>query len=136
MQAYLSSKNAGKWLLVFDNADDTDLWLTAYDKAPALEDFLPQSEQGRILFTTRNWELAVELTYSNIVPIPDVDKEIARNILESLLSQKSLLEHNGIIVALLKYLEYLPLAIAQAAAYINKKRLDLPAYLTLLQDEE
>ncbi|KAL3438073.1 hypothetical protein BDV09DRAFT_182992 [Aspergillus tetrazonus] len=124
MQAYLSSKNAGKWLLVFDNADDTDF------------DFLPQSEQGRILFTTRNWELAVELTYSNIVPIPAVDKEIARNILESLLLQKSLLKHDGIIVALLKYLEYLPLAIAQAAAYINKKRLDLAAYLTLLQDEE
>jgi tetratricopeptide (TPR) repeat protein len=36
----------------------------------------------------------------------------------------------------LKHLEYLPLAIAQAAAYINKKRLDLAAYLTLLQDEE
>ncbi|KAL4766371.1 uncharacterized protein BDW70DRAFT_155045 [Aspergillus foveolatus] len=136
IQAYLSSKNAGKWLLIFDNADDTDLWLTAYDKAPALENFLPQSEQGRILSKTRNWELAVELTYSNIVPIEDVDKEIARNILESLLLQKSLLKHDSIIVALLKHLEYLPLAIAQAAAYINKSRLDLAAYLTLLQDEE
>jgi hypothetical protein len=69
-----------------------DLWLTAYDKAPALEDFLPQSEQGRILFTTRNRELVVEPTYSSIVPIPDVDKEIVRNILESLLLRKSLLK--------------------------------------------
>ncbi|KAL4978738.1 purine and uridine phosphorylase [Aspergillus desertorum] len=121
IQTYLSSERAGKWLLIFDNADDTDMWLAAHDMAPALEDSLPQSEQGRILFTTRNWELAVELTFSNIIHIPDVDKETARNILESLLLQKRLLEHG---------------AIAQAAAYINKKRLNLSAYLTLLQDEE
>ncbi|KAL4871515.1 hypothetical protein BDV12DRAFT_206263 [Aspergillus spectabilis] len=136
VQTYLSSERAGKWLLIFDNADDTDMWLADHDRAPALEDFLPQSEQGRILFTTRNWELAVELTYSSIIPIPDVDKETARNILERLLLQKSLLEHDSIIVAFLEQLAFLPLAIAQAAAYINKKHLDLATYLKLLQDEE
>ncbi|KAL4791126.1 purine and uridine phosphorylase [Aspergillus venezuelensis] len=136
VQTYLSSKRAGKWLLIFDNADDTEMWLSGHNGTSALEDLLPQSEQGRILFTTRNWELAVDLTHSNIISIPDVDKGAARNIFESLLVQKSVLVDDSIIGALLEQLAFLPLAIVQAAAYINKKRLDLATYLKLFQDEE
>ncbi|KAB8237922.1 uncharacterized protein BDW43DRAFT_321109 [Aspergillus alliaceus] len=136
IKLYLSSKRAGKWLLIFDNADDTEMWLTTNNTAPALEDFLPQSEQGHIIFTTRNGELAVELTSSNIISIPDVDKETAWNILESLLLNKALLKDHIITATLLEQLAFLPLAIAQASAYINKKRLSLSAYSTLLQEEE
>ncbi|KAB8069867.1 hypothetical protein BDV29DRAFT_161039 [Aspergillus leporis] len=136
IKLYLSSKRAGKWLLIFDNADDTEMWLTANDTAPALEDFLPQSEQGRIIFTTRNGELAVELTSSNVISIPDVDKETAQNILEGLLLNKTLLKDHITTATLLEQLAFLPLAIAQASAYINKKRLSLSAYSTLLQEEE
>jgi tetratricopeptide (TPR) repeat protein len=112
------------------------MWLTANDTSPALEDFLPQSDHGRILFTTRNGELAVDLTSSSIIHIPDVDKATARSILESLLLQKSLLEDHDTTVTLLEQLAFLPLAIAQASAYINKKRISLLAYVTLLQKEE
>ncbi|KJK65595.1 Tetratricopeptide repeat [Aspergillus parasiticus SU-1] len=136
IKIYLSSERAGKWLLIFDNADDPEMWLTGNDTAPALEDFLPQSDQGHILFTSRNGELAVDLTGSNIISIPDVDKETASNILENILLQKHLLEDHITTVALLEQLAFLPLAIAQASAYINKKRLTLSAYLTLLQEEE
>ncbi|KAL4804178.1 purine and uridine phosphorylase [Aspergillus unguis] len=136
IQTYLSSERAGKWLLIFDNADDREMWLSDNDTIPALEDLLPQSEQGRILFTCRNWELAVDLTYSNIIPIPDEDKEAAQSIFESLLVRKGLLNDEGAMVALLEQLAFLPLAIAQAAAYINKKRLDLATYLDLLLLEE
>ncbi|KAL4900386.1 hypothetical protein BDW74DRAFT_188232 [Aspergillus multicolor] len=136
IQTHLSSERAGKWLLIFDNADDTEMWLLGHNGTSALEDLLPQSEQGRILFTTRNWELAVDLTNSSMLSIPDVDKGAARNIFESLLVQKSVLEGDSIVVALLEQLAFLPLAIAQAAAYINKKRLDLATYLKLLQHEE
>ncbi|KAL4965066.1 purine and uridine phosphorylase [Aspergillus stella-maris] len=136
VQTYLSSERAGKWLLIFDNADDTEMWLLGHNGTSALEDLLPQSEQGRILFTTRNWELAVDLTHLNIISIPDVDKGAARNILESLLVQKSMLVDNSIIGALLEQLAFLPLAIVQAATYINKKRLDLATYLKLFQDQK
>ncbi|KAL4862283.1 hypothetical protein BDV12DRAFT_207322 [Aspergillus spectabilis] len=72
IKKYLSSERADKWLLVFDNADDTDMWLTANGTAPALEDFLPQSEQ-----------LAMKLAPFNIIPIPDDDIKAA-NLLEQL----------------------------------------------------
>ncbi|KAE8363797.1 P-loop containing nucleoside triphosphate hydrolase protein [Aspergillus caelatus] len=133
---YLSSERAGKWLLIFDNADDTEMWVSANNAIPSLEDFLPQSDQGHILFTTRNGELAVDLTASNIIALPDVDKETASNILESLLLQKQLLDDPITTSTLLEQLAFLPLAIAQASAYINKKRLSLSAYLMLFQEKE
>ncbi|KAE8311892.1 hypothetical protein BDV41DRAFT_565450 [Aspergillus transmontanensis] len=136
IKIYLSSERAGKWLLIFDNADDSEMWLTGNDTTPALEDFLPQSDQGHILFTSRNGELAVDLTGSNIIPVPDVDKETASSILENLLLQKHLLEDHITTVALLEQLAFFPLAIAQASAYINKKRISLSTYLMLFQEKE
>ncbi|EED12703.1 kinesin light chain, putative [Talaromyces stipitatus ATCC 10500] len=135
IQTYLSTEIAGKWLLIFDNADDTEMWL-AGNNTSALEDFLPQSEHGHILFTTRNGELAVDLTYSNMIHMPDVDRKAACDILESLLSQKSLLDDHSMTANLLEQLAFLPIAIAQASAYINKKRLSLLEYVTLLQEQE
>ncbi|KAE8392857.1 hypothetical protein BDV23DRAFT_192368 [Aspergillus alliaceus] len=120
IKIYLSSERAGKWLMVFDNADDVDMWLPAGDAAPILEELLPESEQGRILFTTRNRKLAVDLTSSNIVPIPHGDKEIALKIFEKSLVQNGLLEDYITTVSLLEQLTFLPLAITQASAYINK----------------
>ncbi|CBF85153.1 hypothetical protein AN1580.2 [Aspergillus nidulans FGSC A4] len=120
VKLYLSSQRAGKWLLIFDNADDADMWLTT---TPALEEILPKSEQGRILFTTRNGELAVELTSSNIIHIPDLDKKTAHDMLDRLVLQKNLLQDPVTTSSFLEQLAYFPLAISQASAYINKKRL-------------
>jgi Cdc6-like AAA superfamily ATPase len=46
IKIYLSSERAGKWLLIFDNADDTEMWLTANNKVPAFEDLLPETENS------------------------------------------------------------------------------------------
>jgi nucleoside phosphorylase/tetratricopeptide (TPR) repeat protein len=136
VKRYLISEQAGKWLLIFDNADDVDMWLSDDRAGPALEDFLPQSEQGRILFTTRNRKLAVELTSSSIIPIPDVDEDTALKILERSLVDKGLLQDHPTAVAILEKLSFLPLAITQASAYINKNGLDLSTYSALLQEQE
>ncbi|GFF23679.1 isoform 4 of kinesin light chain [Aspergillus udagawae] len=136
VKRYLISEQAGQWLLIFDNADDVDMWLSDDRACPALEDFLPQSEQGRILLTTRNRKLAVELTSSNIIPIPHVDEDTALKILERSLVDKGLLQDHPTAVAILEKLSFLPLAITQASAYINKNGLDLSTYSTLLQEQE
>jgi nucleoside phosphorylase/tetratricopeptide (TPR) repeat protein len=136
IKTYLSSERAGKWLLVFDNADDTEMWLSANDTAPALEDFLPQSEQGYILFTTRNRKLAMKLAPFNIIPIPDVDKGTAFQILEKFLEHKNLPKDDTTATALLEQLAFLPLAITQASAYIIENDIGLSDYLALLQEQE
>ncbi|KAL4774447.1 hypothetical protein BDW60DRAFT_214958 [Aspergillus nidulans var. acristatus] len=136
IKAYLSSKHAGKWLLVFDNADDTEMWLAADDQAPALEDFLPQSEQGHILFTTRNRKLAMKLAPLSVIPIPDVDTETALQILQKALEHENLPEDDTTATALLQQLAFLPLAITQASAYIIENNISLSDYLALLQEQE
>ncbi|KAL4985444.1 hypothetical protein BDW68DRAFT_144681 [Aspergillus falconensis] len=136
VKTYLSSERAGKWLLVFDNADDTEMWLSANDTAPALEDFLPQSEQGHILFTTRNRKLAMKLAPFNSIPIPDVDKGTAFQILGKALEHKNLPENDTTATALVEQLAFLPLAITQASAYIIENDISLSDYLALLQEQE
>ncbi|KAL3435108.1 purine and uridine phosphorylase [Aspergillus tetrazonus] len=124
MKAYLGSKRAGKWLLVFDNADDTEMWLAANDRGPALEDFLPQGEQGHILFTTRNRKLAMKLA------------PLTLQILRKALEHENLPEDDTTAAALLQQLAFLPLATTQAAAYIIENNISLSDYLALLQEQE
>jgi tetratricopeptide (TPR) repeat protein len=112
------------------------MWLTANDSTSALEDLLPQSEQGRILFTTRNRKLAMKLAPFDIIPIPDVDKTTAFQILRNNLGREDLLENNKIAAILLEQLVFLPLAITQASAYIIENNISLSDYLTLLQEQE
>ncbi|KAL3428755.1 purine and uridine phosphorylase [Aspergillus tetrazonus] len=136
IKTYLSSKRAGKWLLVFDNADDTEMWLAANGTAPALEDLLPQSEQGHVLFTTRNRKLAMKLAPFSIIQIPDVDRETALEIFAKALEHENLPEDTTTATALLEQLAFLPLAITQASAYIIENKISLSDYLALLQEQE
>ncbi|KAL2815961.1 violaceus kinesin [Aspergillus granulosus] len=114
VKAYLSQGGAGKWLLVFDNMDDIEMWVGG-STATAVTDFVPQSERGRILFTTRNRKLAVML---------------------AALIRKELLEDRNAAVILLEQLVFLPLAITQAAAYINSNDIELSDYSVLLREQE
>ncbi|KAF5015684.1 hypothetical protein F66182_12892, partial [Fusarium sp. NRRL 66182] len=136
VQRYLSSEYSGKWLLVLDNADDADMWLEGNSIAPALEDFLPESEHGRVLFTSRNRKLAMKLASFNVIPIPDVDEQTAAEILERILCNKDLLRDSAVSKTLLQRLAFLPLAITQASAYILENGINLSAYLVLLQEQE
>jgi nucleoside phosphorylase/tetratricopeptide (TPR) repeat protein len=136
IKIYLTSERAGKWLLVFDNADDAEMWFRASHAAPPLEEFLPESEQGQVLFTTRNRKLAMKLAPFNVISIPDVDKETAVKILEQTLAHKDLSRDTTTTAALLEKLAFLPLAITQASAYIIQNAIPLSTYLALLQEQE
>ncbi|KAE8418203.1 hypothetical protein BDV36DRAFT_295425 [Aspergillus pseudocaelatus] len=132
---YLSHKSALKWLLIFDNADDMDMWTKSSNRAPALKDLMPRTEQGRIIFTTRNRQLAVKLAPTEI-SISKVDEETGIKMLQMALPGEDLSDDRGIAVALLSQLTFLPLAIMQAAAFIKENSISLGDYLTLLQEQE
>lgn len=44
VKAYLSQESGAKWLLLFDNADDMEMWNKGNTNSLALVDFLPESE--------------------------------------------------------------------------------------------
>lgn len=136
VQSHLGRRQIGKWLIIYDNADDTDMWFSEDDTATELKELIPYSDQGRVLFTTRNRQLAQKLTPSNFYSITEMDEETATEVLRKSLYQKDLLDDPDVTTALLKQLTFLPLAITQAATYINNTGIQLPDYLALLQEQE
>jgi Cdc6-like AAA superfamily ATPase len=57
VQGYLSKESAGQWLLLFDNADDINMWFArpgTEQTCGHLSEYLPKSKQGSIIFTTRD----------------------------------------------------------------------------------
>src|SRR5690606_33646731 len=140
---YLSKESAGQWLLIFDNADDLDMWTKKSDKegeqqALSLIDYLPRSSKGRIVFTTRTRKVAVKLVKQNIVEVSEMDEETATQLLRKSLPKSTSfgLEHSEDISELLRELTSLPLAIVQAAAYINENSCTVSEYLALLREQE
>jgi hypothetical protein len=122
---------------VFDNADNIDMWTKSLEnRPPPLIDYLPRSKQGCIIFTTRDRKTAVKLAHQNIVEVPTISKEMAKDLLQNYLVNKGLLDNKKDTRALLFQLTFLPLAIVQAAAYINKNGIILGDYLSLLRDQE
>ncbi|PLB51013.1 purine and uridine phosphorylase [Aspergillus steynii IBT 23096] len=136
VKTYLSHKDAGKWLLIFDNADDMDMWINGSNTVPALKSFLPQNEQGHVIFTTRNSKLAVKLASSHVISVPELDEETGMELLKKSLINKDLLDERELGLALLKELTFLPLAVTQAVAYINENCIGLADYIALLQEQE
>lgn len=141
IQRYLSQVGAGQWLLVFDNADDIDLWtspLFPESGSKCLTDYLPRSPQGSIRFTACDRKVAVRLfAHQNVVYVPEMDEAGATQMLQKRLINPALVETNGSVLAtLLQKLTYLPLAIVQTAAYVNETGISLSEYEQLLSDQE
>ncbi|KAL3441720.1 putative kinesin light chain [Aspergillus insuetus] len=135
LQAYLSQSNE-KWILIFDNADEFEMWTKGSLITPPLKDFIPSSENGQVIFTSRNQQLALKLAGSNVVSIPDVDRQTSKEIFQKLLMRKHALQDDHVTNALLDRLAFLPLAISQAAAYINQNDISLARYMSLLGEQE
>ncbi|KAL8366598.1 hypothetical protein RB595_010452 [Gaeumannomyces hyphopodioides] len=133
VRRYLSSEAAGPWLLIVDNADDADLLFGSPDMPNGLANYLPESENGLVLFTTRSREVAVSVAGSDVIELFEMNPQEAADYLEKLLIRKDLLRDEGESTKLLKELTYLPLAITQAAAYLNTIQVSIAEYLTLLR---
>jgi hypothetical protein len=48
------SQSSKKWILIFDNVDEFEMWIKGSPIAPPLKDIVPWSENGHVLFTSRN----------------------------------------------------------------------------------
>jgi len=138
VQAHLSQADTRPWLCVFDNADDLSMWIRSSGSEPgsgSLKEYLPKSKQGCIVFTTRDKKIAVKLASPNIVEVPEMDEDGAVELLQKSLVKPDL-QDDQYAKALVRELTYLPLAIVQAAAYINENSMALIGYLSLLSKQE
>jgi hypothetical protein len=75
------------------------------------------------------------LAAPDLITLPKLNEEAAINMLRASLVQKDLEDHETVLT-LLQHLTFLPLAIIQAAAYINETGTSLANYVLLLKEQE
>ena len=110
------------WLMVFDNYDNPNTF-------PNIRDFIPQSEFGAILVTSRHPDsraFVIEQSnhYIELFGLEE-DAAIALLIQQSQTKQGITLDAKSIV----ERLGYHPLAITQAGAYIRKRKLRLSEFM-------
>ena len=131
---WLSDENKGQWMMVVDNADDTEVIFNPSGLPKSLREHLPSSPNGSIVITTRNREVAEGLTeHANIFEVGPMTTAEATELL-----LRKLKVHPGDIetASLVHQLDCMPLAITQAAAFVNRTfpRMTLPKYVEQLRN--
>jgi tetratricopeptide (TPR) repeat protein len=106
-----------RWLLVFDNAEE----------GRQIAKYLPQVGTGHVLITSRNpnWR-----EYAQPVVVEVMEPEDAVDFLLKRTGEKD----RATAGKLAEELGFLPIALAQAGAYMEQKQKSLPDYLSLFQE--
>lgn len=132
---WLRNEANGRWLMIVDNVDDEIAVESQKDgQSISLASLLPQSDHGAILVTTRNTDVARSLVnrQQDIINVGAMSNNKAVQLLENKLGDG---RRDGAI-QLVKSLDCIPLAIIQAAAYINRlrPRMSVAKYLDELKN--
>ena len=138
---WLKNNIHGRWLLIVDNADDEELFFppaspdssSSGRKTPPLSEFLPECLHGSLLFTTRDQITAGRLTREdNLLKVDKMSEDDA----QKLLSKKFKTSYDPAQISqLAQSLEYLPLALIQAASYIQRPGMSIVKYIELLKSD-
>lgn len=120
------------WVIVLDSADETNFLFdipSAATDEPTIKrtrlDSLPICSQGSILITTRDRQMLTRIVdpadIINLQPNASHGTALLRRKLESVDTVEARGSTDEPIEALAAALDYMPLAVAQAAAYINER---------------
>jgi hypothetical protein len=133
VKAALSREDFGRWLLIIDSADDMDLFFGP----TGLSDYLPFSNTGSILFTTRNHQNTVKLDIPErgILSVTEMSRAEAIKLLQVNLKENQIRDTKS-TTNLLKFLAYLPLAIKQASAFMAQTGMTTTKYLGHCQSSD
>jgi hypothetical protein len=133
---WMCNEANGRWVMIVDNADDPNVFFYQSANhglaqlARSLSDFLPQSLNGSIVITSRSRDVAFRLAGrdSDIIKVKPMDQDHGLALLHKKIP--GALDTTDAI-GLLQTLDYMPLAITQAAAYINQRapRITVSKYL-------
>ncbi|KAJ4193670.1 hypothetical protein NW759_016585 [Fusarium solani] len=153
---WLQTEEAGSWLMVLDNVDDVNLFhpsskaseikaanqptdentILQSDQRP-LAAYLPKCRSGTILVTSRSMDAAEKLTGSHkaIYRVSAMDDTRGLQLLQNKLNGDFDMDAAA---DLLRALDCIPLAITQAAAYINRRapRASIKTYLDVFRESD
>ena len=124
---WLQRDDVHPWFMIVDNADDGQVFFSEDD---SFASYLPKSTNGKVLVTSRSLDAAQRLVGNtkDIYRIPNMAEDQALELMQSLLEDKLNEDEAGELV---RALDCVPLAVKQAAAYINHRspRVTAKSYL-------
>lgn len=139
---WLEQEPPSSWLVILDNADLEKTFIDPTDNASTsgtsnkIKDYIPTAPNGRALITSRNRVVATNLTHrSRVIEVPSLTHAEGRQLLEHAVGADKLDDEDE-VQQLLTALEHLPLAISQAAAYIDEHDITIARYLRMLKADD
>ncbi|WQF82773.1 Putative tetratricopeptide-like helical domain superfamily, malT-like TPR region [Colletotrichum destructivum] len=135
-----------RWLLVVDNADDISIFGVGSDSGSTrdngnpteetcLYDYIPRGPVGTVLWTTRDERLVGSLVgVRQGLQVGRMTAGEATALFESTRGNDVLNDEKDSVSELLTKLDYLPLAVSQAAAYIRRLSVPIAQYLSRLDE--
>ncbi|KAL8642160.1 MAG: hypothetical protein Q9228_001120 [Teloschistes exilis] len=139
------SNTTGSYLLVIDNADNIEHWWPGkYKTGGSLDDplknlskYIPDgSDNIQVLITTRDTRVATRLVRKGEpIAVEPMSSEEAKVLFLSKLGREAADSEKAEIQQLLKELDNLPLAVSQAAAFIEESKISIKKYTDTLQGE-
>jgi hypothetical protein len=129
---WLRSDRKGKWVLILDNVDDAGFLVKAQstgqdghtngrgsEKVRPLVEYLPQCPNESILITTRSKSAALKVVEQrDTITVEPMDRADGLALFERKLGWR---DDGEDVVELAAELEFMPLAIVQAAAYVSQR---------------
>ncbi|KAI7205155.1 hypothetical protein KC365_g17711, partial [Hortaea werneckii] len=138
--SWLRDERNGKWILVLDNVDDASFLFEKPDgndeSARIRIAYLPPCAHGSTLITSRSRAATARLTNEcDTIVVNHMGETAALALLEKRLGQSAAVED---MQKLAGALDHMPLALAQAAAYIKRRgsRCSVGRYLAELEESE
>ncbi|KAM0739303.1 hypothetical protein ACQRIT_007040 [Beauveria bassiana] len=131
---WLQRDDVAPWLLILDNADNFDTFFSQTEEIP-IASYLPKSNIGKTLITSRNLDVAERLTggHKAIISIPAMESDEALLLLQEKLTSSY---NTATATDLIRCLDYIPLAVNQAAAYINRRRISIHEYMERFKESD
>ncbi|KAF4814772.1 hypothetical protein CGCSCA5_v007570 [Colletotrichum siamense] len=133
---WLQREDVGRWLVIVDNADDVEMLTKTNDQndeSMPIASYLPKIGNGKILVTSRSWDAAEKLADNGnmILRVSKMESLHALQLLQKKLGQDV---DEVAALRLADFLDHIPLALNQAAAYIfRRSRATIQSYLNDLQ---
>ena len=127
---WLQKIDGNRFLMVIDNADNVGVYSGDTQNGEGLASYIPKCDHGKVLITTRSREAAEKLVGNGkyIQQVPAMEDDQALQLLQSRLGSE---DNESDARDLVRALDRIPLAISQAAAYIQRRqpRVTLRSYL-------
>jgi hypothetical protein len=160
LHRFLLDDDNGKWLMIVDNADNAQIFnspahsvsKTAYDtggtRTVPLVMLFPRCAHGQILFTTKSRAVGGHLTMQSrhIIEVMPMNQQDSCDLLQKYLFESTDLTNPPSyerevptvqdIEKLCTHLGNLPLALAQAAAFMRQQSLTVNEYIRLLEIDD